>query len=189
MKTQLLKHRYLLILLHTHNIIGLYDISMNIFQNINMHTKLIVLLVSSVFFSIIYMFLDDSHFSGVNFIKDTIKKEVIKKKIKNELQDNGSDPMEAFGNSFSNQYQTHIDKAKTDIAMGDAAKNVSKDVEITEINEDKINVPPFQMFFDRAYFSMSTSCLLGYGDIFPVSNIAKLISMIQSFITVSIIVF
>lgn len=162
---------------------------MNIFQNINMHTKLRVLLASSVFFAIIYMFLDDSHFSGVNFIKDTIKKEVIKKKIKNELQDNGSDPMEAFGNSFLNQYQTHIDKAKTDIAMGDAAKNVSKDVETTEINEDKINVPPFQMFFDRAYFSMSTSCLLGYGDIFPVSNIAKLISMIQSFITVSIIVF
>lgn len=162
---------------------------MNIFQNINMHTKLRVLLASSVFFAIIYMFLDDSHFSGVNFIKDTIKKEVIKKKIKNELQDNGSDPMEAFGNSFSNQYQTHIDKANTDIAMGDAAKNVSKDVETTEINEDKINVPPFQMFFDRAYFSMSTSCLLGYGDIFPVSNIAKLISMIQSFITVSIIVF
>ena len=135
------------------------------------------------------MFLDDSHFIGVNFIKDTIKKEVIKKKINNELQDKFNDPMEAFVNSFSNQYQKHVDKAKTDIAMEDAAKNVSKDVEVAEINEDKINVPPFQMFFDRAYFSMNTSCLLGYGDIFPVSNIAKLISMMQSFITVSIIVF
>ena len=189
MKTQIQKQRLLLILLSTHNIIGLYDISMNIFQNVKIHTKLLVLLASFIFFSIIYMFLDDSHFSGVNFIKDTIKKEVIKKKINNELQDKASDPMEAFGNSFSNQYQKHVDKAKTDIAMEDAAKNVSKDVEVAEINEDKINVPPFQMFFDRAYFSMNTSCLLGYGDIFPVSNIAKLISMMQSFITVSIIVF
>jgi hypothetical protein len=162
---------------------------MNIFQNVKIHTKLLVLLASFIFFSIIYMFLDDSHFSGVNFIKDTIKKEVIKKKINNELQDKASDPMEAFGNSFSNQYQKHVDKTKTNIAMEDAAKNVSKDVEVAEINEDKINVPPFQMFFDRAYFSMNTSCLLGYGDIFPVSNIAKLISMMQSFITVSIIVF
>ena len=162
---------------------------MNIFQNFNLHPKLIVLLASFIFFSILYMFFDDSHFSGVNFIKDTIKKEVIKKKINNELQDTVSDPMEAFGNSFSNQYQKHIDKAKTDIAMEDATKNVSKDVADAEINEDKINVPPFQRLFDRAYFSMNTSCLLGYGDIFPVSNIAKFISMIQSFITVSIIVF
>jgi len=162
---------------------------MNIFQNINLHPKLVVLLLSFIFFSILYMFLDDSHFSGVNFIKDTIKKEVIKKKINNELQDTISDPMEAFGNSFSNQYQKHIEKAKTDIAMEDAAKNVSRDVAVDEIKEDKINVPPFQRLFDRAYFSMNTSCLLGYGDIFPVSNIAKLISMLQSFITVGIIVF
>ncbi len=162
---------------------------MNIFQNINLHPKLVVLLASFIFFSILYMFLDDSHFSGVNFIKDTIKKEVIKKKINNELEDTVSDPMEAFGNSFSNQYQKHIDKAKTDIAMEDATKHVSRDVAVDEIKEDKINVPPFQRLFDRAYFSMNTSCLLGYGDIFPVSNIAKLISMLQSFITVAIIVF
>jgi hypothetical protein len=145
--------------------------------------------VSFVSFSILYMFLDDSHFSGVNFIKDTIKKEVIKKKINNELQDTVSDPMEAFGNSFSTQYQKHIDKAKTDIAIEDAAKDVSKDVVDAEIKEDKINIPPFQRLFNRAYFSMNTSCLLGYGDIFPVSNIAKVISMLQSFITVAIIVF
>jgi hypothetical protein len=133
------------------------------------------------------MFLDDNHFSGVNFIKDTIKKEVIKKKITNELHEIPADPMEAF--SISNQYQKHVDKVKTDIAIEDATKNVTKDVATDELKEEKINVPPFQRLFDRAYFSMNTSCLLGYGDIFPVSNIAKLISMIQSFITVAIIVF
>ena len=163
---------------------------MNILYKITMHTKLVVLLLSFTFFSIIYMFLEDTHFSGVNFIKDTIKKEVIKKKINNELQDTTvSDPMEAFNNSFSNQYQKHVDKVKTDIAIEDVTKDVTKNVTNDDIKEDKINVPPFQRLFDRAYFSMNTSCLLGYGDIFPVSNIAKLISMVQSFITVSIIVF
>ena len=97
--------------------------------------------------------------------------------------------MEAFNNSFSNQYQKHVDKVKTDIAIEDVTKDVTKNVTNDDIKEDKINVPPFQRLFDRAYFSMNTSCLLGYGDIFPVSNIAKLFSMMQSFITVAIIVF
>ena len=164
---------------------------MNIFQNITIHKKLLVLFMSFIIFSILYMFLNDSNFSGVHFIKDTIKKEVIKKKINNNLQETSADPMEAFSitNTFSNQYQKHVDKAKTDIAIEDATKEGTKDVAAGELKEDKINVPPFQRLFDRAYFSMNTSCLLGYGDIFPVSNIAKFISMIQSFITVSIIVF
>ena len=160
---------------------------MNFFQSITIHKKLLFLLTSFLFFSILYMFLNDNHFSGVNFIKDTIKKEVIKKKITNELHETSADPMEAF--SISNQYQKHVDKVKDDIAIEDATKNVTKDVTKDELKEEKINIPPFQRLFDRAYFSMNTSCLLGYGDIFPVSNIAKFISMIQSFITVSIIVF
>tara|TARA_Y100001980_G_C14209204_1_gene69616 strand:- start:40 stop:453 length:414 start_codon:yes stop_codon:yes gene_type:complete len=136
------------------------------------------------------MFLDDTHFSGVNFIKDTIKKEVIKKKISNELKDKSTDPMEAFtiSNSFSNQFQKHVDKAKTDIAIEDATKDVTNVVAKDELKEENINIPPFQRLFNRAYFSMNTSCLLGYGDIYPISNIAKLISMIQSLITVSIII-
>ena len=95
----------------------------------------------------------------------------------------------SVSNDFSNQYQQHIDKSKTDIAIGDVTKDITKVVTKDELKEDKINVPAFQRLFDRAYFSMNTSCLLGYGDIYPISNMAKFISMIQSFITVSIIVF
>ena len=83
---------------------------MNFFQSITIHKKLLFLLTSFLFFSILYMFLNDNHFSGVNFIKDTIKKEVIKKKITNELHETPTDPMEAF--SISNQYQKHVDKVK-----------------------------------------------------------------------------
>ena len=49
-------------------------------------SKLFTLLVFVVFFSIVYLFLDDKHFSGVNFIKETIKEEVMKKKIEKKNQ-------------------------------------------------------------------------------------------------------
>ena len=48
--------------------------------NFFLHTKVSVLLISAFIFSVLYLLLDDSHFSGVNYIKETIKKEVIKKK-------------------------------------------------------------------------------------------------------------
>ena len=51
------------------------------------HTKLYILILSIVAFSFIYMILDDKHFSGVNYVKDTIKKEVIKKKVEKEVKD------------------------------------------------------------------------------------------------------
>jgi len=50
-------------------------------------SKLFTLLVFVVFFSIVYLFLDDKHFSGVNFIKETIKEEVMKKKIEKKINE------------------------------------------------------------------------------------------------------
>ena len=40
------------------------------------NTKIFILLVLVVIFSLFYLFLDDSHFSGVNFIKETIKEDL-----------------------------------------------------------------------------------------------------------------
>ena len=48
----------------------------SVFKN----SKIQALFLSAIFFTIIYMLLGDEHFSGVNFFKETIKKEVIKKK-------------------------------------------------------------------------------------------------------------
>ena len=44
-------------------------------------TKILLLLIFIVVFSLIYMFLEDKHFSGVNVIKETIKKQAIEKEI------------------------------------------------------------------------------------------------------------
>ena len=40
----------------------------SIFKN-----KVVILFIFIIIFSIVYLFLDDKHFSGVNFIKDAIK--------------------------------------------------------------------------------------------------------------------
>ena len=53
------------------------SICSNILKN-----KVVILFIFIVIFSYVYLFLDDKHFSGVNFIKDAIKEEVIKKRLK-----------------------------------------------------------------------------------------------------------
>ena len=42
------------------------------------HPKVVTLFISIVAFSMIYLFLDDENFSGVNYIKETIKKTSLK---------------------------------------------------------------------------------------------------------------
>ena len=41
-----------------------------------------------IFFSLIYMLLDDSNFEGINKFKEIIKEEVIKDKVKQEINEN-----------------------------------------------------------------------------------------------------
>ena len=50
-------------------------------------TKILVLFVFILLFSVVYMILDDKHFSGVNFIKETIKKQAIEKEIEKKTND------------------------------------------------------------------------------------------------------
>ena len=58
-----------------------------------------------------------------------------------------------------------------------------KDFDIQQIE------PPFyQKFFDRLYFSAITGSTLGYGDIYPVSNISKFLVIIQALTTIIIII-
>lgn len=149
-----------------------------------LHPKVFVLIISAFVFSILYLFLDDSNFSGVNYIKETIKKEVIKKEIGKKIQN--TDITEPMSN---NVYNKQFENIKREVAMEDATKDVSEKVDDEELKADKINVSIFQKYFNRIYFSINTCCLLGYGDIYPVSNISKCLSMLQSLFTIFIIVY
>ena len=46
----------------------------------------------------------------------------------------------------------------------------------------------FLKIFNRLYFSVITGCLLGYGDVYPTSLFLKSFVMIQSLLTVIIII-
>lgn len=152
------------------------------------NTKIFVLFVLIVIFSILYLGLDDSHFSGVNFIKETIKEEVIKKEIEKKIKNVNSVPTND-NNILEGFYLTdNTNKVKIDKQLDKATKEIEKNTTEQEITTDKIETPPYQLVFDRVYFSVITSSLLGYGDIYPVSNVCKLITMIQSVLTVSLII-
>jgi hypothetical protein len=62
--------------------------------------------------------------------------------------------------------------------------------EVVKQEENKIINPTlFQNVFDRLYFSTTTACLLGYGDIYPATNTLKTLSALQSFLTVILILY
>lgn len=153
-------------------------------QNIFKHPKLNTLLMSVIVFSLFYTMLDDKHFSGVNVIKERIKEEVIKQKIEKEVGEPEKLATESFEGNFTGNdtYYGKLKQEKVDKSIDDAKKEATEDVE-------NIDRSISQRLFDRTYFSFTTATLLGYGDIYPVTNICKIVVMIQAFITVGLIVF
>ena len=119
------------------------------------------------------MLLDDSHFSGVNKFKEIIKEEVIKDKAKKEIRENFKEY-----NYFNNE----------DI-IDTAAKETEKEVVEEELNPEKVEPSFINRYFNRLYFAIVTGCLLGYGDIYPVSNLSKLICGVQGLFTVALIIY
>ena len=81
-----------------------------------------------------------------------------------------------------------MDDAEVEKEIDKASKEVDKEIKEEDLTVENIDSSVFQRLFDRLYFSIVTSCLLGYGDIYPVTNISKTIVMAQSFLTISLIV-
>lgn len=122
--------------------------------------KIVGLIGLIVLFSIFYFFLDASHFQGINPLQDKIKDDIIEKEV-----------AEPYQNYEKQQVKRNVE-------------------EVVKDEEDKIENPTsFQQFFDRLYFSTITSCLLGYGDIYPATNTSKFLSAFQSFLTLCIILY
>jgi len=137
--------------------------------------KLYTLFLSIALFSVIYLFFDDDNFSGVNYVKEKVKEEVLKKKVEKNIQ------KETNKEPFSN-----VDDLDTKI--NETVKQAKDDVEQKELIDEKMNVSLGQKFFNRVYFSISTGTLLGYGDIYPITNLCKIVVMCQTLITISLIV-
>lgn len=172
------------------NIYNKYNKSIN-------KNKIIILFVLMTIFSIIYTFLDDSNFAGVNKFQETIKEEVIKEKVKKEIIENYTNIQDGFNtvntyydnkiDGFNDLYETYDNFVKEKI-IDETTKKTEKEVKNDELEIHKISPNIFVKFFNRLYFSIITGCLLGYGDIYPVTMVAKLISSIQGLTTIALII-
>lgn len=158
---------------------------MNFIQKHYFNKKVMYLLILCIVYTLIYFTLDDSHFSGVNKVEETIKDEVLKKNVDKQVSLNTIDSFKNKKSSPSNNnFNKEIEK---DIAIDKKAAEVQDDVEKQELDPSQIQPSLFQQIFNRFYFAITTGCLLGYGDIYPITNISKFLSLTQSLMTVSLI--
>ena len=144
--------------------------------------KVVYVLLNMFIFSILYMFISDDEWFGVNKIKDIVKDEATRDKLdedKNMIE--GAKIYEGYSN-FSQFFDNEV---KTDVIA--EIDKVEKDVEI-QFNQDTIEKSLMEMYFNRLYFSIVTGCLLGYGDIYPESMRLKALVSIQALLTIIIIV-
>ena len=158
----------------------------NIFEN----QKVLYLVISIIVFSFIYLILDDKHFGGLNQIQEAIKDEVLKKEVQQEVEKATPEPfINLFNNDKvnSNSNSELIQEVEKEEAIEEKTEDIVKDVKEIELDPGIIKPNIFQKGYDRMYFSVSTGCLLGFGDIYPITNTSKFVSMIQSIVTVILI--
>ena len=153
--------------------------------------KIQILFFSMLFFSLVYMLLDDKHFEGVNKFKEIVKEEVIKDKVKKEITENYAN----LDSKETIEIDKNLDKyyTKNKVLEEKAIDKATKESEIDTNNEEldptKVDPSLFTKYLNRLYFAVVTGCLLGYGDIFPVSNISKILAALQGLLTVSLIIY
>lgn len=185
------------------------------FLNIpRINEKAMYVIFSMIIFSFIYMFINDSEWYGVNQIRETIKDEVMRQKIETDMK---KGHVESVNKDVDEGFQSNILDYKEFLTLEEEAKDsnnekkatdkktiddLEKDenemiFEIDKVENDVLNdweaqnVKPtfFKNYFNRLYFSVVTGCLLGYGDIYPISIRLKAIVCIQALLTLIIIVY
>jgi hypothetical protein len=135
--------------------------------------RISLILYLMIIFSFIYYIFPDDNFSGMNNISETIKNELLKKKLLNEIN--------------KNIPETFVNYQKVDNTNNPIQNQVLKieDKVETELIIEKTRM---EKYFDSLYFSIVTGCLLGYGDVYPLTKKCKLTSMLQALLTIIIIV-
>ena len=163
--------------------------------------KIQILLFLMLFFSLIYTLLDDSHFEGVNKFKELVKEEVIKDKVQAKIMENMSNYKETNNNNnnnntnnsnnSNNDLETYYSKNKIieEKIIDKTEKDTEKEVKKEELAIEKVQPSLTNKYLNRLYFAIITGCLLGYGDIFPVSKTSKLLASLQGLLTVSLIIY
>ena len=140
--------------------------------------KIITLFILIIFFSILYVLFDDENFGGINNIQEIMKEELLKEQIKKEIK-------EKF---FNIKDENTIDVSENDEKIIDeTTEKIKEVVKKKEFKEEKVQPSLLQKYFNRFYFSVITGTTLGYGDIYPSTNIVKLLTIIQTLSTIILI--
>ena len=148
-------------------------------------SKISSLLVSIIIFAIIYSLLDNSHFEGINPIQDKLKEQEIEEKTEEIIQETENE-IENDSNKILESFYDIIDN-KADEPEEEIKENVEK---VAEEDKKKLKKGSlYQNFFDKLYFSVITACLVGYGDIYPSTNLVKTIVSVQTLTTLGLILY
>lgn len=153
--------------------------------------KVQILFFLMLFFSLVYMLLDDKHFEGVNKFKEIVKEEVIKDKVKKKITENYAnlDAKETIEIDKGLEKYYSKNKVIEEQVIDKATKKTELETNKEELDPTKVEPSLFTKYLNRLYFAVVTGCLLGYGDIFPVSNISKTLAALQGLLTVSLIIY
>lgn len=149
--------------------------------------KVYFLLLSTILFSFIYLSLGDEHFSGVNKFKQEIREEVVKDAVRKELVENFVNDDNKVPIEFRPLDPELMKTPKEEKIIDNETKKAKKDVIKTDLQTETVQQSSLQSLYNRLYFSIVTGTLLGYGDIYPITNTSKLLSMIQSLCTIALI--
>lgn len=143
------------------------------------------------------MLLDDKHFEGVNKFKELVKEEVIKDKVQKKIKENFElYKEETWGQMLgekkwrkNKEKEINIKEKNKEEVIDDVTKEAEKNTKKEELAAEKVEPSFINKYLNRLYFAIVTGCLLGYGDIYPVSNISKILSGLQGLLTVSLIIY
>ena len=136
--------------------------------------KIIILLILIFLFTFLYLIFDDTNFGGINKIQQLIKDELLKDKIQKEIK-------ETF---YIDDEPVIKTSKKEEKLIDDTTKEIKEVVKEKELDIEKIKPSILQQFFNRLYFSVITATTVGYGDIYPVSNTVRSLSMLQTLSTI-----
>ena len=154
--------------------------------------KIYVLFFLMIFFSILYMLLDDSHFEGVNKFKEIVKEEVIKDKVQEKIKETfKNDDIDNYysKNKIIKKQKEEEEEEKEEEVMENATKEIEKATEKIDLDPEMVQPSNTNKYLNRLYFAIVTGCLLGYGDIYPISVISKLLTSMQGLLTIILIIY